>query len=63
MELKTLTYIVVGATFALYILIALMSRAGSTGEFYIAGKSVPPLANGMATLLSIYRFLKIKNFP
>ena len=49
MELKTLTYIVVGATFALYILIALMSRAGSTGEFYIAGKSVPPLANGMAT--------------
>ena len=26
-----------------------MSRAGSTGEFYIAGKSVPPLANGMAT--------------
>ena len=49
MELKTLTYIVVGATFALYILIALLSRAGSTGEFYIAGKSVPPLANGMAT--------------
>ena len=49
MELKTLTYIVVGATFALYILIALMSRAGSTSEFYIAGKSVPPLANGMAT--------------
>ena len=49
MELKTLTYIVVGATFALYILIALISRAGSTGEFYIAGKSVPPLANGMAT--------------
>ena len=49
MELKTLTYIVVGASFALYILIALMSRAGSTGEFYIAGKSVPPLANGMAT--------------
>ena len=49
MDLKTLTYIVVGATFLLYIVIAIWSRAGSTGEFYIAGKTVSPLANGMAT--------------
>ena len=48
-DLKTLTYIVVGATFALYITIAFLSRAGSTGEFYIAGKTVSPIANGMAT--------------
>ena len=49
MDLKTLTYIVVGATFLLYIAIAIWSRATSTGEFYIAGKTVSPLANGMAT--------------
>ena len=49
MELKLLTYIVVGATFVLYIGIALWSTARSTGEFYVAGKGVPPLANGMAT--------------
>ena len=33
MELQTMTYLVVGATFALYIGIAIWSRAGSTGEF------------------------------
>jgi cation/acetate symporter len=49
MDLKTLTYIVVGATFALYIGIAFWSRASSTGEFYIAGGGVHPIANGMAT--------------
>jgi cation/acetate symporter len=49
MELKTLTYLVVGATFALYIGIAIWSRARSTGDFYIAGKTVSPIANGMAT--------------
>ena len=49
MDLKTLTYLVVGATFVLYIAIAIWSRAGTTGEFYIAGKAVSPLANGMAT--------------
>ncbi len=49
MELKALTYLVVGASFALYIAIAIWSRAHSTGDFYIAGKSVSPLANGMAT--------------
>ncbi|MGB5346144.1 MAG: sodium:solute symporter family protein [Woeseia sp.] len=49
MELKTLTYLVVGATFVLYIGIAFWSRARSTGDFYIAGKGVSPVANGMAT--------------
>ncbi len=49
MDLQTLTYLVVGATFALYIAIALLSQARSTGEFYVAGKHVHPVANGMAT--------------
>jgi cation/acetate symporter len=49
MELNALTYLVVGASFALYIGIAFWSRARSTGDFYVAGKSVSPVANGMAT--------------
>ena len=49
MDLKTLTYLVVGATFALYIGIAIWARAGTTKEFYVAGSGVHPIANGMAT--------------
>ncbi|QEP44994.1 cation acetate symporter [Ectothiorhodospiraceae bacterium BW-2] len=49
MELQTMTYMVVGATFALYIGIAIWARAATTGEFYVAGKGVHPIANGMAT--------------
>ncbi|WP_337843309.1 sodium:solute symporter family protein [Rheinheimera sp.] len=49
MDLQTLTYIIVGATFALYIGIAIWARAGSTQEFYVAGGGISPLANGMAT--------------
>ncbi len=49
MDLQTLTYIVVGMTFALYIGIAFWARAGTTGEFYAAGRGVHPVANGMAT--------------
>ena len=49
MELQTLTYIVVGASFALYIGIAIWAKASSTGEFYVAGKGVHPVLNGMAT--------------
>jgi cation/acetate symporter len=49
MSLQFLTYIVVGLSFALYIGIAIWSRAHSTSDFYIAGKGVSPLANGMAT--------------
>jgi cation/acetate symporter len=49
MDLKTLTFLVVGATFALYIGIAIWARAGTTKEFYVAGTGVHPVANGMAT--------------
>ena len=49
MDLQTMTFIVVGATFALYIGIAIWSRASTTGEFYVAGKGIHPVANGMAT--------------
>ncbi|WP_310278857.1 sodium:solute symporter family protein [Rheinheimera soli] len=49
MDLQTLTYLVVGVTFAIYIGIAIWARAGSTQEFYVAGGGVSPLANGMAT--------------
>lgn len=49
MTLKTLTLIAVLSSFALYIGIAFWSRARSTGDFYVAGGGVSPLANGMAT--------------
>ena len=49
MDVKTWTYIIVGITFALYIGIAIWTRAKSTSEFYVAGGGVSPLANGMAT--------------
>jgi cation/acetate symporter len=49
MSVQIWTYIMVGLTFALYIGIAIWSRAGSTKEFYVAGGGVSPLANGMAT--------------
>ena len=49
MDLQTWTYIIVGLTFALYIGIAIWSRAGSTKEFYVAGGEISPIANGMAT--------------
>jgi cation/acetate symporter len=49
MTVLTWTFLIVGLTFALYIGIAIWSRAGSTKEFYVAGGGVPPFANGMAT--------------
>jgi cation/acetate symporter len=49
MDILTWTYVLVGLSFAVYIGIAIWSRAGSTNEFYIAGGGVSPLANGMAT--------------
>ncbi len=49
MELQTLTFIVVGFTFSIYIGIAFWARAGTTSEFYIAGGGIHPIANGMAT--------------
>ena len=49
MSLMETTYWVVGSSFALYIWIAIRSRAGTTQEFYVAGKGIHPVANGMAT--------------
>ena len=48
MSLQIWIWIIVGLTFALYIGIAIWSKAGSTNEFYIAGKGVNPIANGMS---------------
>ena len=49
MSTQLLTYLFVGASFALYIGIAIWSRAGSTKDFYVAGGGVNPVVNGMAT--------------
>ncbi len=49
MDLQTITYVIVGFTFALYLGIAFWARAGSTSEFYVAGGGVNPVMNGMAT--------------
>ena len=49
MDIQTWTWILVGLTFTLYIGIAIWSRASTTGEFYVAGKGVHPIANGLAT--------------
>ncbi|MDE0952204.1 MAG: cation acetate symporter [Halioglobus sp.] len=49
MDLQTLTYVIVGLTFSLYIGIAFWARAGSTKEFYVAGGDINPIHNGMAT--------------
>ncbi|MFG0305715.1 MAG: sodium:solute symporter family protein [Phycisphaerales bacterium JB040] len=49
MDVQAWTFVIVGLTFALYIAIAIWSRAGSTSEFYVAGTGVHPVANGMAT--------------
>ena len=49
MSAQTWTYILVGGTFLVYIIIAILSRAGSTKEFYVADGGVSPIANGMAT--------------
>ncbi|WP_026376755.1 sodium:solute symporter family protein [Aestuariibacter salexigens] len=49
MDLQMMTFLVVGATFLLYIGIAVWARAGSTNDFYVAGGGVNPIANGMAT--------------
>jgi cation/acetate symporter len=49
MTLQTTTYLIVGFTFAIYIGIAIWARASTTKDFYVAGGSVHPVANGMAT--------------
>lgn len=49
MDVQTWTYLIVGFTFALYMGIAIWSKAKSTKEFYVAGGNISPLSNGMAT--------------
>ncbi|MFT4833490.1 MAG: cation/acetate symporter [Flavobacteriaceae bacterium] len=49
MEVQSWTFLLVGLSFALYIGIAIWSRATSTNDFYVAGGGVSPLANGIAT--------------
>ncbi len=49
MSIQTWTFLLVGLSFALYIGIAIWSRARSTKEFYVAGGDIPPVLNGMAT--------------
>ena len=49
MSQQALNLIFIGLSFALYIVIAIRSRASSTKEYYIAGGGVSPFANGMAT--------------
>ncbi|MDG1251781.1 MAG: cation acetate symporter [Flavobacteriaceae bacterium] len=49
MSAQIWTYLLVGLTFFIYIIIAIVSRAGSTKEFYVAGGGINPIANGMAT--------------
>ncbi|MDR9395757.1 MAG: sodium:solute symporter family protein [Roseovarius sp.] len=49
MDQFIINLIFVGASFALYIGIAVWARAGSTSEFYAAGRGVHPVTNGMAT--------------
>ncbi|MBE20501.1 MAG: cation acetate symporter [Gammaproteobacteria bacterium] len=49
MTVQEWTFLMVGISFAVYIFIAFKSRARSTSDFYVAGKGVNPLINGMAT--------------
>jgi len=49
MNVQAWTFVMVAASFAVYIAVALWARARSTGDFYIAGSSVHPVVNGMAT--------------
>lgn len=49
MNVQAWTFVMVGVSFAVYIGVAIWSRASSTREFYVADASVPPLLNGMAT--------------
>ena len=49
MTVQEWTFLMVGISFAVYIFIAFKSRAQSPSDFYVAGKGVNPLINGMAT--------------
>lgn len=49
MSVQAWTFCIVGLSFAIYIAIAIWARASTTGDFYVAGSTVHPIANGMAT--------------
>ena len=49
MNVQAWTFTLVALSFALYLGVAVWSRANTTRDFYVAGKGVHPLANGMAT--------------
>lgn len=49
MNVQAWTFVMVGLSFALYIGVAIWSKARSTGDFYVAGSNVHPVVNGMAT--------------
>ncbi|HEX7028694.1 MAG TPA: sodium:solute symporter family protein [Gammaproteobacteria bacterium] len=49
MSIQAWTFLIVGLSFLLYIVIAIRTRAASTNDFYVAGSHVHPIANGMAT--------------
>ena len=49
MSIQVWTFILVGFSFAIYIGIAIWSKVTTTRDFYVAGESVPPIVNGMAT--------------
>jgi cation/acetate symporter len=49
MSVEQWTYLIVGLSFALYLYIGYRSRVRDTRGFYVAGRGVPPVANGAAT--------------
>ena len=49
MTVSLWTWTFVGLTFCLYLVVAWMSRVRDTAGFYVAGRGVPAIANGMAT--------------
>ncbi len=49
MSITTWTWLLIGITFAIYIIVAIRARAVSTGDFYAAERSIHPVLNGMAT--------------
>ena len=62
MDIRTLIFLFVGSTFLIYVVIAYLTRASSTKEFYVAGGGVPPVLNGMATaadMMSVATFISV----
>ncbi|MFT5143518.1 MAG: cation/acetate symporter [Rhodothermales bacterium] len=49
MSIRAWTFLFVGVTFSIYLVIAWLSRVKDTKGFYVAGQGIPAMANGMAT--------------